>query len=237
MNPIPRLDSYPVAEKLEGSLLPNMDKLPAHVMHEWIAKAYGEGELQKLDGIPVRALHAIYPDATPEMFVAFTLIRDTPALNQIQLLTDTIYAEVNAAADINKSDYLRQVQNFYQKFDKHQYALDAWLDYEEPELAEELDWLAWQVMQRFGNNIPDGTGSPASVLHGTYCLIGVLAARVVGPANLRAQLQSDDYYFDETFKRLGFPEFAGAFATIDEVVNWNCEQSLLDEEDRYGFDY
>lgn len=97
---VPHLAEFPtieLGESMDRSLFQRtLDIVPLHAVHGWVARTYGEDEVVKLAGLPGPVIAALYPDAMAEGVASFSLIRDTPALNQLQEFLDAVFAKVDS---------------------------------------------------------------------------------------------------------------------------------------------
>lgn len=124
-----------------------LDNVPLHAVHGWVARTYGEDEVSKLAGLPIPVIAALYPDAMAEGVASFSLIRESPALDQLQEFLDAVSTKIDShdkwfLAEIHLV-HLWESRNRF-NFHRSETAEKEWMK-AVPEAAEFWSDLKWAI--------------------------------------------------------------------------------------------
>lgn len=100
----PRIAEFPVTSSSGvGVIAAGRWWASLSVVHEWLVHEFGEGELAKVEGLPLTTIVSMYPEGKDVAF--FSLVRGTTMLGELQALFDAVARSV-ASED---SDFLYEL--------------------------------------------------------------------------------------------------------------------------------
>lgn len=211
----PRLAEFPTIERNSPFSSHNVESVPLPVLHEWVARFYGEAELSKLAGLPATTIVALYPEAMAGGVASFSLIRDTPILGQVQELLDAVSADMSG---MHASGRFRGTFAFRQQLMKM--GRSVWprlyiIEKEEQswesvnplarELQASLKWAIFETLQKSSPEALDSDG-PEYWLPEVYRLAFFLCLPQVDYQWFHKMYETSAFDFSQAFYSLGLME-------------------------------
>lgn len=213
----PRIAEFPTIEQifLGGVLL---EETPVRVVKGWVVNVYGSDEGSKLAGLPAQVIVNLYPEVVPGGVAYFSLIRETPAMEQVQDLLDAVATAMSVSHGRYRGEpkFRQELMKMGlwtfpggQHFPARMKAEAGWKD-DVPAAQELIKSLTWAVNETLKRSCPPQTKSHAEDdvywrVEVYELALFVCAAHVGSPGlrNVYAKVQPE---LLEVFGILGLPE-------------------------------
>lgn len=212
----PHIAEFPVVKASSGFMSQSLEVVPVEVLHGWVVRTYGVGELPKLSLLPTSVIAALYPDVVPDGVAAFSLIRDSPAFGLVQELLDTVSSAVRVVDDEFQSSWLLEetLERMYgwsmpgsEFYFVRSMAVREWAKKvpEARELCENLMWAVTETLIR-SLEVEGIEGDYSYWSSNIYELCLLVCVYYVSPPSMREAYLGKGDKFAEVFAVLGISE-------------------------------
>lgn len=211
----PRIAEFPIVDVTQGFNAQSLKDAPLHVVCDHVVQVYGEPERVQLTGLPVSVVASLYPEVMAEKVAAFSLIRETPAMAQVQELLDRVADFMSVVSDAGRGEpefhealgAMRIWTSYNSDFTRQQERalVDwAWKEHTAGALKENLSWAAHETLRRSDPTAAD-SWETTYWWHEVYDLCMFVCVYHVGPPDLRELYTKFAPEFIEVFSNLGMP--------------------------------